>query len=396
METTIMLITNLLVMFHQVNLVLDQRNLWTLAAMVALLLTGKRAHLYELGRALPCRGKEASRVHKLRRWLSNPHITPDYFLPVFLRVLAPLLAQLPGLTLIIDRTEWQRRGTHQNLFLCSVVYHSRSLPLYWTFLPTRGCSALADQQALLTPVLTVLAVHPQLAALPRRVLADREFCAPKFAKWLMQRDIRFCLRVKKSYRLSRSDFPATPIRAFFPHCQKGTSYFFAHVQITQTSSLTANIFLYWRDDCTEPLALMTDLTESAALPTIYHDRIFMETLNRDLKSGGYDLERGKLTDPKRLAALLIPMALAYLLTVIQGQLADLQETPSPLKKRRLSLFAKARQLFQEVRDRKPFAVVTRFFHRLFECLGTILAQETWGNWTSVFLNFSKQQRVLLQ
>ena len=168
------------------------------------------------------------------------------------------------------------------------------------------------------------------------------------------------------------------------------------MQITQTSSLTANIFLYWRDDCTEPLALMTDLTESAALPTIYHDRIFMETLNRDLKSGGYDLERGKLTDPKRLATLLIPMALAYLLTVIQGQLADLQETPSPLKKRRLSLFAKARQLFQEVRDRKPFAVVTRFFHLLFECLGTILSQETWGNWTSVFLNFSKQQRVLLQ
>src|SRR4030042_4690179 len=116
METTIILIANLLVMFRQVNLVLDQRNLWTFAAMGALFLPGKRAQLYELGRALPCAGKEASRVHKLRRWLSNPHITPEDFLPVFLRVLAPLLAQLPGLTLIIDRTEWQRRGTHLNLF----------------------------------------------------------------------------------------------------------------------------------------------------------------------------------------------------------------------------------------------------------------------------------------
>ena len=396
METTLMLIAHLLIMFRQVNLVLDQRNLWTLAAMVALLLTGKRAHLYELGKALPCAGKEASRVHKIRRWLSNPHINPDSFLPAFLRVLAPLLAHLPWLTLIIDRTEWQRRGHHLNLFLCSVVYHSRSLPLYWLFLPTRGCSSLADQQALLTPVLVALAAHPQLASLPKRVLADREFCAPKFARWLMHRDIRFCLRVKKSYRLTRSDFPATPIRAFFPHCQKGTYYFFEHVKITDTSSLTVNVFLYWRDDCAEPLALMTDLTEAAALPTIYHDRIFMETLNRDLKSGGYDVERGKLTDPKRLAALLIPMAMAYLLTVIQGQLADLQEAHPSLKKRRLSLFAKARQLFQEVRDRKPFAVITRFFHLLFEFLNTILAQETWENWTSVFLNFSQQQRVLLQ
>lgn len=396
METTLMLIANLLVMFHQINLVLDRRNLWTFAAMVALLLTGKRAHLYELGRALPCAGKEASRVHKLRRWLSNPHITPESFLPIFLRVLAPLLAQSPWLTLIIDRTDWQRRGEHLNLFLCSVVYHSRAFPLYWFCLPKRGCSSLADQQALLTPVLTALAAHPLLASLPTRMLADREFCAPQFAKWLTARDIRFCLRVKKSYRISRADIPATRLSVILSHCDQNTYYFFEQVTFTTSSRLQAHLFLYWRNDCAEPLALMTDLQESAGLLLIYHDRIFIETLNRDLKSGGYDMERGKVTDRKRLTTLLLPMAMAYLLTVIQGQLADLQPAHAPLKKRRLSLFTKARQLVQEVCDRKPFGVVSRFFQFLFEFLGTILSQEPRENWMSVFLNFSKQQRALLQ
>jgi hypothetical protein len=396
METTMTLITSLLKLFSQVNLVMDRRNLWTLAAMVALLLKGKRAHLSELGNALPGSGKANSRVHKVRRWLSNPHISPAQFLPVFLRMLAPFLSDSPGITLIIDRTEWQRRKASLNVFVCSVVYHSRSFPLYWTLLPTRGCSSLTDQQALLTPVLTAIAAHPRLPALPKQVLADREFCAPQFAAWLASQGIRFCLRVKKSYRITRSDIPSTPIRLFFAHCQQGTAYFFDQVTFTASSPIQAHLFLYWREDCTEPLALMTDLTDAAVLPHLYRERMFIETLNRDLKSGGYDVERGKLTDPKRLANLLLPMAFAYLLTVIQGHLDDLQHPTPPLKKRRLSLFTQARKTFHDLFDRHPFERVKTFFQQFLTFLVSVIAHPSVTNWTTRLLKFSHQQHLLLQ
>jgi hypothetical protein len=396
METTMTLITSLLNLFSQVKLVLDHRNLWTLAAMVALLLKGKRAHLYELGNALPCPGKANSRVHKVRRWLSNPHISPEQFLPVFLRMLAPFLAQSPWLTLIIDRTEWQRRGEYLNVFVCSVVDHSRSFPLYWTLLPTRGCSSLADQQALLAPVLTAIAAHPGLTALPKKVLADREFCAPQFATWLTSLDIRFCLRVKKSYRVARSDIPSTPISLFFAHCQQGTLYFFDQVTFTTSSPIQAHLFLYWREACAEPLALMTDLTDAAVLPDIYLERMFIETLNRDLKSGGYDVEHGKLTDPKRLTNLLLPMAFAYLLTVLQGHLDDIHHPTPPLKQRRLSLFTQARKTFHDLFDRQPFEIVKTFFQQFFAFLLSVISPPSLTNWTTRLLNFSHQQHVLLQ
>lgn len=380
METTMTLITNLLALFIQVNLVLDRRNLWTLAAMIALLLKGKRAHPYELGKALPCSGKENSRVHKIRRWLTNPRMTPVSFLPTFLRVFAPFLRHLPGITLIIDRTAWHRRRPHLTLFVCSVVCHSRAFPLDWLFLPTRGCSSWHDQQRLRTPVLTALAANSSLTALPRTVLADRACCAPKFATGLTHQHTRFCLRVKKSYRIMRSDLPSTPIGGVFAHCRQNTDYFFDHVRITASSGLQAHLFLSWRSECAEPLALITDLTESTALPTIYHDRIFIDTLHRDSKSGGDDVERGKLTDTKRLSALLIPMTMAYMLTVIHGQLDDLPQARPPLKKRRLSLFARARQLFQEVCDRKPFAVASRFFQLFFCISGSCLFAKHTGKW----------------
>jgi hypothetical protein len=85
-----------------------------------------------------------------------------------------------------------------------------------------------------------------------------------------------------------------------------------------------------------------------------------------------------------------------MLTVIQGQLEERRSIHASLKKRRLSLFARARQLFQEVCDRKPFAVVIRFFHQFFAFLRDILTQQTLENGMAVFLKFSKQQHALLQ
>jgi hypothetical protein len=396
METTVILIAHIIHMIQQLNFSMDRRNLWTLAAVVALLLKGKRAHLYELGRALPCQGNANSRVHKLRRWLSNPRLTPATCLPLLLRFAALLLAQCPEITLIIDRTEWQKMGLHINLFLCALAFHGRSLPIYWTLLPKRGCSSLADQKALLTPVFTALVAHPLLSQKRKKVLADREFCAPELATWISSFGIRFCIRVKQNYHVSRSDIPSTPISQFLKHCQPGQYYFFTNVLLTDVARLRVNLFLYWRVDCQEPLALITNIDEATALAESYRERMFMETLNRDLKSGGYDLERGKLTHAKRLTTLLIPLALAYILTIIQGDLEELQQPVPPLKKRQLSLFKKAKQRFADLFDRKSGYKVKKFFHQLFDFITEILLTPPVKNYFETLVCFAKKQRILLQ
>ncbi len=396
METTHIMMSSIIVLVQQLNVALDRRNLWTFAAMVALLIRGKRAHLYELGKALPGKGTLESRVQKLRRWLSHPRICPEHVLPVYLHVLAPLLVSLPQLVLIIDRTEWTRLGVHINLFICSVAFKGRSFPVYWRVLPTRGCSALTDQKALLEPVFRALEGHPLLAPTRKVILADREFCSPRLAQWIRRFDIHFCLRVKKSYHVSRSDIPARPISTFLRHCQPGTCYFFASIRLTTTARMPSHLFLYWREDCQEPLALITNLKEPDSLAALYGERMFIETLTRDLKSGGYDVERGKLTDPKRLTNLLLPLALAYICTVIQGDLEELKAPLPPLRKRRLSLFTKARNLFNDLFERKPLRVVIQFFQEFFAFLLKLMAQTTLTNTTILLRKFSKRQLTLLQ
>jgi hypothetical protein len=109
--------------------------------------------------------------------------------------------------------------------------------------------------------------------------------------------------------------------------------------------MPCHLFISWRKDCQEPLALITDLQEPESLEALYGQRMFIKTLNRDLKSGGYDVERGKLTEAKRRTNLLIPLALAYICTVIQGTLKEI----------------KARNLFNDLFERKPLRVAIQSF-----------------------------------
>lgn len=396
METTITLIVELIVLFKQLHIAMKARNLWTMAAMTALLFKGTPAHLYALGRALPCKGKLDSRVQKLRRWLSHPQITPQQFIAARLQLLAPLLTQLPELTLIIDRTEWTRRGASVNLFVCSIAFHGRSCPIHWFPLPTRGCSSLKDQKALLTPVLSELAAHPQLAQMAITVVADREFCSPTLPRWLESLGIHYCLRVKKSYHVSRSDMPPTPLRDFFAPCQRGTYYFFRDVRLTEEHHFQCHLFLFWREDCQEPLALITDREEATVADDSYHERMFIETLNRDLKSSGYDIERGKMTDLKRLDNVLIPIAFAYILSVIQGHVEELIQPLPPLKKRTLSLFTKTRYRIIDLIERTSLVTVLQFVQQFFQFLFTLLLPKKTDTVTNIFRTYARQQTLLLE
>jgi hypothetical protein len=396
METTITLIADLILLFKQLHMVMEARNLWTLAAMTALWLKGKPAHVYALGKALPCQGKLESRVQKLRRWVSNPTIRPQQSISARLQLLAPLLSQLPELILIIDRTEWTRRGASMNLFLGSIAFHGRAFPMYWILLPKRGCSSLEDQKALLTPVFTALAAHPLLAQMRTTVVADREFCSPTLARWLKHLGMPFCLRVKKSSRVSRPEIPSIPIRAFFAPCQPGTSSVFTNVRLTEEHQFRCNLFLFWREDCQEPLALITDREEATIVADSYHDRMFIETLNRDLKSSGYDREHGKMTDPKRLENVLIPIAFAYIVSVIQGHVEELIQPVPPLKNRTHSLFTRARNRMRDVLDRTPLASILQFFQQFFQFLLTLLLQKSADTVTHVFRTYARPQSLLLE
>ena len=396
MEATLIIIKSTLLLIQQLGVRLHPANLWTLSAMIALLLTGTPLHLYRLARALPGTAKVESRAQTLRRWIGHAKISPDLFVESLIALLAPVLEQMGHITLIIDRTDWTKRGVHLNIFFCSLAFFGRSFPVYWILLPHAGCSTLADQQALLDPVLTAILAHPRLAPLPREVSADREFGSPLLADWLREHwQCGVDLRVKRSILVSREDIPSTPLRTFFAHMERGQYYFFRGMMLTDSHRYRANLFLYWREDCDEPLAVMTDQDEADAVSNTYRERTFIETLHRDLKSGGYDMEGSRVTDLPRLSNLLIPAAFAYILTLIQGRLEELRDPCPPLTARHLSLFSQGRNRFSDLIARHPFPTVCQFVLHFVHFLLESLQRPPTEDCTRSFTLFAQKQLLVL-
>lgn len=134
-----------------------------------------------------------SRRGSIQRFLVLPQFSiRGLWFPVLKYWLKLHFKQTKRLKLGIDRTQWQER----NLFVVSLLWDKRAIPIYWQVLPKQGFGAsaqpsgssnLAEQKALLRPVFRLLK-HYKLI-----LTADREFHSVKLANWLVHQRVPFGL-----------------------------------------------------------------------------------------------------------------------------------------------------------------------------------------------------------
>lgn len=126
-----------------------------------------------------------------------------------------------GLTVVIDRTQWRDK----NLLMVSIIWHQRAIPLHWQFLPRKGNSSFAQQQALFTSIL------PLLKDYPITVLGDREFCSVELGQWLENQGLTICLRLKRNEYIRRQNEFTKQLKQL--GLRPGMSMFFIGVNVTK-------------------------------------------------------------------------------------------------------------------------------------------------------------------
>lgn len=72
--------------------------------------------------------------------------------PIVQEILKEKFKNHKSLKVAIDRTQWRAK----NVFVISLIWDKRGIPLYWQLLNKRGSSNIAEQQALITPVKELL------------------------------------------------------------------------------------------------------------------------------------------------------------------------------------------------------------------------------------------------
>jgi hypothetical protein len=80
----------------------------------------------------------------------------------------------------------------------------------------------------------------------------------------------------------------------------------------------------WREGCKEPIYLVSNLELGEEALSWYQKRYGIETFFSDQKSRGFHLHQSHLSDPTRLARLMIAACLAYVRLVFLGRTAQKQ------------------------------------------------------------------------
>ena len=212
----------------------------------------------------------------------------------------------------IDRTTWG----NINLLMVSFIWRKRAIPLYWQRLDQLGNSNLKAQKQVLSKALRALRDYKVV------VLGDREFCSVDLAQWLGEKAAYFCLRQKKSTHIQPDgeDWIALEQLALSP----GTSCFFNQIKVTESKGFgPVQIAGKWKRRYhgfapEEPWFILTNLDSLDAAILAYQKRFSIEQMFRDLKSGGYSLEKTGV-DGKRFMTMVLLIAIAYTCSTAQGQ-----------------------------------------------------------------------------
>ena len=202
------------------------------------------------------------------------------------------------------------------------------------------------------------------------VVADREFASPKLAEWLKTSyEVDSTLRLKASMYLKGDGMPETKIAEMVKGMRKGDRTILYNQVVTRDSEFDMNVLLTWGTDYDEPLVVMTTLdgTETAKADTVYGLRFGIEPMHKDWKSNAFDIEKSRITNPKRIETMLIPMAFAYVLCVFEGEREEEEgevQKPPKGKNRLVGLFLTGLRAFSRHIRQATIEQLRMFFLRM--------------------------------
>lgn len=310
--------------------------------LLPLIQSEKQVRLERLSRVFPYPITTESRRRKLQRFLDLPNLSISLiWFPLITYWLITYCRVGQTLSIAIDRSQWGRI----NLFMVSLIWERRAIPLYWSLLPKLGNSNFESQTTNLQQVLPLFCEYKVI------ILGDREFCSVDLGNWLREKGVSFCLRLKKNHCIETEHLVWQRLDEL--GIVPGTSLYFQGKRVRKTQPATGfDVACKWKRNygawtVDEAWFILTDLGSLPAAIDAYKQRMGIEEMFRDCKTGGYDLE-GTSLKGDRLVNMILLMTLAYSSAIFQG---------TELKKKQVQKYVSRRyEPIKKYRRRSTFGV----------------------------------------
>jgi Transposase DDE domain len=248
---------------------------------------------------------------RLRRILADAEWDVASVFDAFVRV---SLRDLPPgrCVLVLDDTQQTDQCT---LSMLALAYRGRALPLAW-------CRWSGQLHGAYWAQIEQLLEHAQRVLPPQVqpvVLADRGLASPILVRLIQQRGWDYLLRVQRETTLRTA--PRGPRRVRLDELvqQPGAPPVLLAGWVFAKRSAWAHIAAVWRIGYQEAWLLISNLDLGLELVDLYAQRMHIEALFRDTKSGGFEWELSRVLRAERAQRLLLAIMLAVWCGVLLGE-----------------------------------------------------------------------------
>lgn len=291
------------------------RHMNTLAGMISGIVRSGKSQLKAMAKKAPDQSKTESRIKRFSRYLQNDDIDAQTYFTPFLEALLAGLATCGPLVLAMDGSEV---GRNCLALMVSVIYQKRALPLAWVVV--RGSKEHFPEETHCQLIQTAKPLLPEGSDVI--FLGDGEFDGNQLQAEIARNGWQYVCRTAKNRLIDDAgdEFALDEI-----HLQPGDCLSLPDVMVTQDKYGPVLVVAWWRKDTKEPIYLVSNMELAEEACYWYGKRFRIETFFSDQKSRGFHLHKSHVSEPKRMARLLIAACLAYIWVIYLGALAKRDE-----------------------------------------------------------------------
>lgn len=290
------------------------QRLTVLAMFISGIVGGKSTHTRQAAKKAPVGGRVASRVKRLERWYRNERVTYEL---CYLPFIEHLLAHLSGLPLVLS-IDSSDVGRNCRALMVNLIYQKRAIPLVWVVIDRpKGHLAADVHMELLDRVQPLLPDESDII-----LLGDGEFDSVSLQRYLNENDWFYVCRTAKDTWVRTRDAEWLQLN----ECAlPDTRVALEQVAFTEQAYGPVTTVVWWDAEYAEPIYLVSNIAPPDEVCYWYRRRMRIETFFSDQKSRGFQIDKSHISDPERLARVLIAACLAYIWMIYLGVYAHRHE-----------------------------------------------------------------------
>lgn len=282
---------------------LGKSRLVTLAVLIAGLVQSRTVNLSHLAVHLPGPARAASKYRRLQRFFQFVRLDQE----VAARLVVRMLDLERSTYLALDRTNWKLGSRNINILVLAIVTRRFRVPLLFALLPHQGGSDTGLRIALMQRYLALFG-----AAAIRCLIADREFVGVEWMDFLNENNIPFAIRVRTDMTVTLDDGRVWSLATLLQRrrAQQGKVICQGRINGMAGSMRQPVHIVAKRLSNGEWLIVATNRPDPNQALNDYRKRWGIECLFSDAKTRGLNIEDTHITNPEKLASLIVIVMLA--------------------------------------------------------------------------------------